>query len=54
MSSHLFWRSLGGTFAISFAGICEAIITDIFGLTTVNRSHPTDQARVMPEARFQE
>jgi hypothetical protein len=44
MSSLLFWRSLSGTLATSFAGICEVIITDISGLTTVNRLHPIDHA----------
>src|SRR3974377_2178839 len=34
----------GCTFATSFAGICEVIITDISGLTTVNRLHPIDHA----------
>jgi hypothetical protein len=35
MNSPLFWRSVGGTVATNFARICEAIITDIFGLTAV-------------------
>jgi hypothetical protein len=34
MSSPLFWRFAGGTVATGFAGIYEAIITDISGLTT--------------------